>query len=74
MFYIKDYSEYIWKKHGQNIDNASIRMYVNKVENWITFKNRTGYSLELLTPQTMKLLGSAENKITKDKMVKMCHI
>ena len=25
------------------------------------------YSLELLTSETMKLLGSTENKITKDK-------
>ena len=33
----------------------------------ITFKIKDGYSLELLTKETMKLLGSAENKITKDK-------
>ena len=30
-------------------------------------KNKTGYNLELLTPETIKLLGSNENKITKDK-------
>ena len=30
-------------------------------------QTRTGYYLELLTPETMKLLGSPENKITKDK-------
>ena len=41
--------------------------YVNKIENRITFKIKNGYSLELLTPETMKLLGSTENKITKDK-------
>ena len=28
---------------------------------------KTGYYLELLTPETMKLLGSTENKITKGK-------
>ena len=55
------------KKHGENIDNPSIRIYVNKIENRITFKIKTGYYLELLTPETMKLLGSTENKITKDK-------
>ena len=33
----------------------------------ITFKNKNEHSLELLTPETMKLLGSTENKITKDK-------
>ena len=37
------------------------------MENRITFKIKNGYSLELLTPETMKLLGSTENKITKDK-------
>ena len=42
-------------------------MYVNKIENRITFKIKTGYYLELLTPGTMKLLGSTKNKITKDK-------
>ena len=64
---IQDYFEYILKKHGENIDNPSIRIYVNKIENRITFKIKTGYSLELLTPETIKLLGSTENKITKDK-------
>ena len=42
-------------------------MYVNKIENTIKFKIKKGYSLELLTPETMKLLGSTENKITEDK-------
>ena len=64
---IQDYFEYILKKHNENIDNPSIRIYVNKIENWITFKIKTGYYIELLTPETMKLLGSTENKITKDK-------
>ena len=38
-----------------------------QIENRITFKIKKGYSLELLTSETMKLLGSTENKITKDK-------
>ena len=29
----------------------------------ITFKIKKGYGLELLAPETMKLLGSTENKI-----------
>ena len=45
----------------------SIRIYVNKIENRITFKIKTGYYLEVLTPETMKLLRSTESKITKDK-------
>ena len=64
---IQDYFEYILKKHRENIDNSSVQIYVNKIENWITFKIKDGYSLELLTPEIMKLLGSTENKITKDK-------
>ena len=42
-------------------------MYVNKFENRITFKIKSGYYLELLTPETMKLIESTESKITKDK-------
>ena len=42
-------------------------IYVNKIENRNTFKIENGYRLEILTPETMKLLGSTKNKITKDK-------
>ena len=70
----QDYFEYILIKHSENIDNPSIRIYVNKIENRITFKIKNRYYLELLTPQTMKLLGSTESKIPKIKMVKMCLI
>ena len=64
---IQDYFESILKKHRENIDKPSVQIYVNKIENRITFKIKDGYSLELLTPETMKLIGSTENKITKDK-------
>ena len=64
---IQDYFEYILKKHSENVDNPSIRIYVNKIENRITFKIKNGYYLELLTPETMKLLGSTKSKTTKDK-------
>ena len=64
---IQDYLEYTLKKHGENVDKPSVHIYVNKIENRITFKIKGGYSLELLTPETMKLLGSTENKITKGK-------
>ena len=64
---IQDYFEYILKKHSESIDNPSIRMYVNRIENRITFKIKNGYYLDLLTPETMKLLGSTESKMTKDK-------
>ena len=47
----------ILKNHEEIIDNPSVRIYVNKIENRIIFKIKTGYYLELLTPETMKLLG-----------------
>ena len=40
---------------------------MNKIEDRITFKIKTGYSLELLAQETMMILASTENKITKDK-------
>ena len=64
---IQDYFEYILKKHIESVDNPSIRMYINRIENRITFKIKNGYYLEHLTPDTMKLLGSTESKITKVK-------
>ena len=64
---IQDYFEYILKKHSESVDNPPIRIYVNKIENRITFKIKNEYYLELLTPETTKLQGSAESKITKDK-------
>ena len=62
----QDYFEFILKKHGEDIDEPSVQIYVNKIENRVTFKIKNGYSLEHLAPETMKLLESTENK-TKDK-------
>ena len=56
-----------FKKHNEKIDNSSIKKYVNKIVNRITFKTKTGYYLEFLTFEKMKLLGSTEHKITIDK-------
>ena len=47
--------------------NTSIIIYVNKTENRITFKIKRGCYLELLTPETDKLLWSTKSTITKDK-------
>ena len=58
MLYIR-YSrlfEYILKNRGEKTVNPSIKIYVNKIEDRIAFKMKTGYYLELLTPKTMKLL------------------
>ena len=64
---IQDYFDYILKKHRENTDKPLVQICVNKIENMVTFKITDGYSLELLTTETMKLLGSTKNKITKDK-------
>ena len=64
---VQYYFEYILKKQREDIDKLSGQLYVNKIENRVTFKIKNAYSLELLTPETMRLLGSTENKITKDK-------
>ena len=55
------------KKHVILNDNSSIKIYSNKVKNRIVFKIKNGYKLELLTPETMKLLGSTKKVVDKDK-------
>ena len=60
---IKDYFEYILKKHSENVGNPLIKIYVNKIENRVTFKIKNGYYLELLTPETVKLLESTESNL-----------
>ena len=59
---IQDYFEYILKKYSENFDDPSIKIYVNKIENRHTFKIKTGYYLEFLTAETMKLFGSLKVK------------
>ena len=46
---IQDYFEYIIKKHDTVTDNPPTRIYVDKLENRIVFRIKTGYYLELLT-------------------------
>ena len=53
---IQDYFEYILKNYGEDIDKPSAQIYVNKAESRISFKIKKGYSLEILTSETMKLL------------------
>ena len=58
--------EYI-QKNNVKTNNPLIRIYVYKIENRFIFKIKTGYYLDFLTIETIKLLGSTENKIAKDK-------
>ena len=55
---IQDYFGYIIKKHETIADNPPVQIYVNKIKNRIVFKIKTCYKLELLTEETIQLLGS----------------
>ena len=58
---IQSYLEYIIKKYETIADTAPILIYANNVINRIVFKIKTGYKLELLSKETMKILGSTSN-------------
>ena len=64
---IQDYFEFIIKKHETLTENPPVQIYSNKIKNKIVFKIKTGYKLELLTLETMKLLGSAKKDVDSDK-------
>ena len=64
---IQDYIEYIIKKHETISENAPILIYANTINNRIVFKIKSGYKLELLSKETMKLLGSTKDIIDTDK-------
>ena len=64
---IQYYFEYIIKKHETVVDNPPVQIYVNKIKNRIVFKIKTGYKLELISEETMKLLGSSKKLIDKNK-------
>ena len=64
---IQDYIEYIIKKHETIAETAPVLIYTNKISNRIVFKIKTGYKLELLLKETIKLLGSTKDTIDGDK-------
>ena len=64
---IQDYFEYIIKKYETITDTAPILIYANNITNRIVFKIKTGYKLELLSKEIMKLLGSTKNIIDANK-------
>ena len=68
---IQDYFEFIIKKHETLTENPPIQIYPNKIKNRTVFKINTGYKLELLTPETMKLLGSSKKMLIQIKILKM---
>ena len=64
---LQNYFEYIIKKHETIVDVSLVIIYVNEINNRIVFKIKSGYKLELLSKETMRLLGSTTNSIDKDK-------
>ena len=64
---IQDYFEFIIKKHETLTENPLIQIYSDKIKNRIVFIIKAGYKLELLTPETMRLLGSGKKEVAKDK-------
>ena len=69
---IQDYFEFIIKKHETLTESPPVQIYSNKIKNRIAFKIKTGYKLELLSSETMKLLGCTKKMLIKIKMEKMC--
>ena len=57
---IQDYFEFIIKKYKPLTENSLVQISPNKIKNRIVFKIKTGYKLELLSPETMKLFGYLE--------------
>ena len=64
---IQDYFEFIIKKYETLTENPPVQIYPNKIKNRIVFKINTGYKLELLSSETMKLLGSTKEDVDHDK-------
>ena len=64
---IQDYFEFIIKRHETLTENPPVQIYPNKIKDRIVFKIKTGYKLELLSLETMKLLGSTKKEVDKGK-------
>ena len=64
---LQNYFEYITKKHETITDVSPVLIYVNEINNRIVFKIKSGYKLELLSKETMRLLGSSSDTIDGDK-------
>ena len=64
---IEDYFEFIMEKREVLTENPPVQIYPNKIKNRIVFKIKNGYKLEMLTPETMSLLGSTKKDVDADK-------
>ena len=65
---IHDYFGFIIKKHETLLENPPMQIYPNKIKNKIFFKIKTGYKLEFLSPETMKLIESTKKDVDTDNV------
>ena len=64
---LQNYFKYIIKKHETIAEVSPVLIYVNEINNRVVFKIKSGYKLELLSKETMRLLGSWSDTIDSDK-------
>ena len=64
---IQDYFEFVIQKHETLNENPPVQIYPNKIKNRIVFKINTRYKLELLSQETIELLGSTKKDDDQDK-------
>ena len=65
---IQDYFDFTIKKHETLTENPPVQAYINKIKNMIVFEIKTGYKLELLSSEKMKLLESAKKDVDKKRI------
>ena len=68
---LQNYFEYIIKKHETIAQVSPVLIYVNEINNRIVLKIKSGYKLELLSKETMRLLGSSSDTIDGNKNSKL---
>ena len=68
---IEEYFEFIIRKHETLTENPTVDIYPNRIKSRIVFKIKTGYKLQLVSPLTIKLLGSTKKILIKIKMEKI---
>ena len=63
----QDYFEYVMNKYETIVNNFPVQIFANKIKNRLVFKLRRDYKIELLSPETMELLGTTKKDIDQDK-------
>ena len=55
------------KKDETIANNPPVQIYVNRIKKSIVFSIKTSYKLEILSPETIKLLGSTKKDVDQDR-------